>query len=72
METISLDEAAQKLGVSRRRVNQYISDPNYPLPAEWNAFARRWEVQLLAVETYKRPDGRAGRPKSAANNGELE
>jgi len=64
METISLEQAGKILGVSRRRVNQLIEDANYPLPAEWNSFARRWEVSLMAVQTYKRPKGKVGRPKS--------
>jgi excisionase family DNA binding protein len=57
MNLLSLKEAAEKLGVSARRVNQLIEENKLPAQKVGNSYVIN-EDDLANVKTY----GKAGRP----------
>lgn len=60
MNLLSLKEAAEKLGVSARRVNQLIDENKLPAQKIGNSYVIN-EDDLSKVRTY----GKAGRPPKA-------
>jgi excisionase family DNA binding protein len=62
MKLLSVAEAAEKLGVTRARVNQFINDKRLPAQRIGRSFAIR-EVDLSLVENRK-----TGRPVKAKDN----
>lgn len=60
MNLLSLKEAAEKLGVSARRVNQLIEEKKLPAQKIGNSYVIN-EDDLSKVQTY----GKRGRPPKA-------
>lgn len=55
-DKLTTKQAADRLGITAQAVGQAIR--RGMLPAEWNSYARRWEIKLEEVEAYRREHAR--------------